>query len=295
MSGIDNNDNLKKNVNPDPITGEPGSHPVGTAVGGTVGVAAGLAGAAATGAAAGSTVGPVGTAAGGIIGAIIGAFTGKGVAEAINPTEDQHWEQTYKNSDYADKKVGYEQYKPAYGYGTAAKNHYSDKSFDEVHDELKSGWEKVRGQSTLSWDKAKDATRDAFNRVIQLHDEKLRADKTNVKAGEVNIRKEVVTEQKTLDVPVTHEELVIERRPVSAAGQVAGEIKSEEIRIPLSEERVTVSKETVLREEVSIGKKTVQETQRVSGAVRHEELRIEEEGETVVRGDTDLLAKKPKN
>ena len=68
-----------KDLNEDPITGEPGSHPVGTGLG--------AAGGAAAGAALGTAVGgPIGTVVGGIIGAVTGGLAGKDVAENLDPT-----------------------------------------------------------------------------------------------------------------------------------------------------------------------------------------------------------------
>jgi uncharacterized protein (TIGR02271 family) len=66
-------------ANPDPITGEAGSHPVGTGVGAA-------AGGIAAGAAVGSVAGPVGTVVGAAVGAVAGGAAGKGVAEKIDPT-----------------------------------------------------------------------------------------------------------------------------------------------------------------------------------------------------------------
>ena len=62
-----------------------------------------------------------------------------------------------------------------------------------------------------------------------------------------------------------------------------GEIKAEEIRIPVKEEKVNVSKETVVKEEVNVGKRKVQETETVRDTVRREEARIEESGASRVR------------
>ena len=66
-------------ANRDPLTGEPGAHPVGTAVGAA-------AGGIAAGAAAGSVAGPVGTVVGAVVGAVAGGAAGKGVAETVDPT-----------------------------------------------------------------------------------------------------------------------------------------------------------------------------------------------------------------
>ncbi|HEX3234160.1 MAG TPA: YsnF/AvaK domain-containing protein [Gemmatimonadales bacterium] len=114
---------------------------------------------------------------------------------------------------------------------------------------------------------------------LQLREEELRASKEQVKAGEVRVRKDVVTEEKTIQVPVTREEAVIERHPVSGR-PASGDIKKgEEIRIPLSEEEVRVEKRPVVKEEITVGKKRVQDTETVRDTVRREEARVEETGE----------------
>lgn len=114
---------------------------------------------------------------------------------------------------------------------------------------------------------------------IRLISEVLRVNKQRVQAGEVRLRKETRTEQQNIEVPVTHEELVIERVQTEGRTPASGEIGSDrEIRVPLSEERVTVEKQPVVREEVKVGKRTVQDTKRVTDNVRHEELKVDEEG-----------------
>lgn len=116
------------------------------------------------------------------------------------------------------------------------------------------------------------------DRRIQLRGEMLRTHKERVQRGEVQLRKDVVTENQNIQVPVTREELVIERTPGS--GQVTGEIgRDEEIRVPLSEERVRVEKQPVVNEEVRVGKRQVQSNKEVSDKVRHEELRVEKKGD----------------
>src|SRR5688500_4598940 len=78
-----------KDANRDPISGEPGSHPVGTGVGAVAGGAAGAAAGAATGAAVGTAgAGPIGTGIGAAVGAIVGGLAGHGAAEGLNPTND---------------------------------------------------------------------------------------------------------------------------------------------------------------------------------------------------------------
>jgi uncharacterized protein (TIGR02271 family) len=131
-------------------------------------------------------------------------------------------------------------------------------------------------------------------RRIQLRGEILRTYKERVQRGEVRLRKDVVTENQNIEVPVTREELVVERVP--ASGQTrAGEIGTdEEVWIPLSEERVRAEKQPVVNEEVRVGKRAVQNTQRVSDNVRHEELRVDKEGDVNVDEDVTKAGKKKK-
>lgn len=118
---------------------------------------------------------------------------------------------------------------------------------------------------------------------MELREEQLDVDKRQVEAGEVRVRKEVHTEQKNIDVPVTREEVVIERHPVAgreASGEAIGE---DEVRIPLKEEEVDVRKRAVVREEISVGKRPVEETRTVSDTVRREEAKVESEGDVGIR------------
>jgi len=126
---------------------------------------------------------------------------------------------------------------------------------------------------------------------IQLRGERLRAYKERVQRGEVTLRKDVITENQQIEVPVTREELVIERNAVPGNTPASGDIGSDrEIRVPLSEERVQVNKEQVVNEEVRVGKRPVQRTERVGDEVRHEELRVDKEGD--VDADVDRTARK---
>ncbi|HTH48334.1 MAG TPA: YsnF/AvaK domain-containing protein, partial [Candidatus Limnocylindria bacterium] len=125
-------------------------------------------------------------------------------------------------------------------------------------------------------------------RTVQVREEQLRADKQQVNAGEVKVRKEVHTEHKQVNVPVEREEVVIERRPASGRAPT-GELKSEEIRIPVKEEQVRVTKEPVVKEEVVVSKRQVHDTKTVSGDVKKEDVVVETEGQAKVRqtGRTD--------
>jgi len=123
---------------------------------------------------------------------------------------------------------------------------------------------------------------------IKVREEELVAEKRPVAAGEVTVRKEVTTERQTLEVPVRHEEVVVERHAVSGQHASAGDIREgEEIRIPVMEEKVDVSKRAVVKEEVNVGKRVVQGTEHVGGEVRKEQVRVEREGDVDVRGTTE--------
>jgi len=123
-------------------------------------------------------------------------------------------------------------------------------------------------------------------RRIQLYGEVLRVHRDRVQRGEVRLRKETVTETQSVQVPVSREELVVERVPVSgeqaAPGATVGS-DSEEIRIPLSEERVRIEKEPVVREQVEVGKRQVTNTENREETVRREELRVDGDEEDRLR------------
>ncbi len=132
---------------------------------------------------------------------------------------------------------------------------------------------------------------------LQLRGEMLRTYKERVGKGEVRLRKEVVSENRSVDVPVTREEVVVERVSASDAGPVSGNVgeigEGQEIRIPVSEERVRVEKEPVVTGEVRVGKRAVQDTQRVNETLRREEARVEKEGDVNVDEGAASRRKKP--
>jgi len=160
-----NNDTTNRTVgttgtdaNRDPITGAPGSHPVGTAAGA-------VAGGVAAGAAVGTVAGPVGTVVGAAVGAVVGGLAGKGIAEQIDPTrEDAYWRDNFSSRPYASGST-YDEYRPAYQYGWDSYSRYPGKRFDDVESDLSRDWERTKGESKLTWDRAKYATKDAFQRV----------------------------------------------------------------------------------------------------------------------------------
>lgn len=175
----DDNDQNKNNPdrNPDPITGAPGSHPVGTGIG--------AAAAGAAGAAIGSVVPGVGNIIGGVVGAVVGAvaggYAGKGVAEAIDPTtENTYWQGEYRNRKYYDSSLDYDNdMAPAYRYGWESYNTYGDRPMEERESDLRSGWDKNRGKSRLDWDRAQHAVRDSWERLKNRTKDAVSSDDTS--------------------------------------------------------------------------------------------------------------------
>lgn len=123
--------------------------------------------------------------------------------------------------------------------------------------------------------------------TLRLREEELDINKNRVQTGEVTLSKEIIEEQKRVDVPVTHEEVVIERRSLDNEPCDSPITSEETIRIPVSEEKVEVGKHTVLKGEVSAHKHEVEETETVDETVKREEARINTNGNPNVIDHSD--------
>jgi hypothetical protein len=182
--------NRGRELNPDPLTGEPGSHPVGTGIGAAAG--------GATGAAIGAVGGPIGAAVGAVIGAVAGGFAGKGVAEMVDPTaEDAYWRENHRQQPYAAEERSFDDYAPAYRTGYSG--YREGKSFDEAEADLRMQYEGGPQRSgeeasaerrdpavnpgtmpggsqpnPLRWDDAREAARAAYERVHRGQAERVR-------------------------------------------------------------------------------------------------------------------------
>ena len=147
-------------ANLDPLTDAPGSHPIGTGIGAALGGAA-------AGVAAGSVGGPVGMAVGAAVGAVVGGLAGKGVAEVIDPTEEEaYWRENFKDRPYANG-ASFEDYGPAYTYGVESYRKYPGQHFDDVETNLARDWNTAGGKSKLDWANARVATREAWERLMK--------------------------------------------------------------------------------------------------------------------------------
>ncbi len=119
---------------------------------------------------------------------------------------------------------------------------------------------------------------------VPLASEEVEPVKHERQAGEVRVKKDVVTEQKQVSVPVTREEVFVERTPVEGSPP-AGEAAFEEtsVSVPVREEEVEIRKRPVVREEVRVGKTQRREERRADADVRREEARVEREPGTPER------------
>jgi hypothetical protein len=161
-----NSDGKAGEPNLDPLTGEPGAHPVGTGVGAAAG--------GATGAAIGAAGGPVGAVIGSIIGAVAGGLAGKGVAEKVDPTmEEAFWRKNHAGQPYA-RGRGYDQFERAYQTGITG--YAEGRSFADREAELREVYEaknrsagdrslEEEAITQLEWEEARHASQAAYERL----------------------------------------------------------------------------------------------------------------------------------
>jgi uncharacterized protein (TIGR02271 family) len=115
---------------------------------------------------------------------------------------------------------------------------------------------------------------------VPILEEELSAEKRARQAGEVSVHKTVTAERRDVSVPVTKEEVRVERVPAGAEAR-PGEatFRDETVSVPVREEEVEIRKRPVVREEVRISKTARQEERRASEDVRREDVEVEEGGE----------------
>ena len=110
-------------------------------------------------------------------------------------------------------------------------------------------------------------------------EEELTATVRQQEAGAVRIEKDVIEEERTLEVPVTEERIRVERRVVDRAATAAdaGAFEETVIEVPLRSETVDIQKQARVAEEVVISKDAVQRTEQVRDTVRREEVYVDED------------------
>ncbi len=130
------------------------------------------------------------------------------------------------------------------------------------------------GGQTVGYDTSGPTTDDAMTRS----EEHLNVGTERVEAGRARLRKYVVTEQESVTVPVTREEVRVEREPITDANRGAAldgpSISEEEHEVILHAERPVVQTEAVPVERVRLDTETVTEQQNVTGDVRKEQIEV---------------------
>ncbi len=141
-----------------------------------------------------------------------------------------------------------------------------------------------RDRAAVDQDRRDVAATAGDDASVVRHEERLNVGTQEREAGHARLRKYVVTDHETVDVPVEREEVTVERTPINDTNARVdnGTIGEEEVDVTLHEERPVVQKEAVAVEEVGLNKQTVQETQRVEADVRKEQVDVETD---VDRGD----------
>jgi uncharacterized protein (TIGR02271 family) len=140
-----------------------------------------------------------------------------------------------------------------------------------VDDNTNNNEEESESEQNIAKQEESESTR------VPLVEEKLNVSKREVTYKEATLIKEPVTETKTVEVPVTHEELIVERRPPTEATTSEKELKPpvtsrEEIKIPLKKEEFEVKKEPYVKEEAVIKKKRVEERKTITEDLKSEKL-----------------------
>src|SRR5215203_1117774 len=118
--------------------------------------------------------------------------------------------------------------------------------------------------------------RDEDELRVQRTEEELRAGTREREAGEVRVRKDVRTDREQVRVPTRHEEVSVERVPVEGREASEADIGEDEVVMPVTEEEVVVEKRPVVKEEIRVRKDAVQDEEVLEEGVRREEVDIED-------------------
>ncbi|MGC5583466.1 DUF2382 domain-containing protein [Ornithinimicrobium sp. W1679] len=115
---------------------------------------------------------------------------------------------------------------------------------------------------------------------MTLHEERVDVGTERVQTGRVRLRKHVVTDQKTVTVPVEREEYEVVREPVTDGGTAdRGDLGDDEVEVAVHEERPVIDKDVVATEEVGVERTTVTDERDVTTDVSHEEVDVIKDGD----------------
>ena len=162
---------------------------------------------------------------------------------------------------------------------------YVDSEYGMNYQNFDAAAANLSGNSQTQEDHLKTETPDLSDEQrMELHEERLSVDKKWVESGSVDIRKNTIEEQQTLDVPYEREEVEVERRPINqelseyeANGHSAETYEKDGLwHIPVIEERLEVRKVKYVSEEIIVHKRKIQETKHISETVQRETVDIDE-------------------
>jgi uncharacterized protein (TIGR02271 family) len=129
---------------------------------------------------------------------------------------------------------------------------------------------------TVRQSKGHDTSGPNTDDAMTRSEEELTVGTRQREAGRAQLRKYVVTEMVTKTVPVSHEEVRIEREPITDANRGDAldgpDISEEEHEVVLHEDEVVVDKQAVAKERVRLGTETVTDDQEVTEEVRKEQI-----------------------
>lgn len=123
------------------------------------------------------------------------------------------------------------------------------------------------------------------NAHLDLRQEELDIHKNRVETGDVVLHKDIIEEEQVVNVPVSHDQVVIERRSIDNEPSSEPISDEETVHIPVTAEKIDVDKHTVVTGEISAHKRSVQETEQVRDVLHKEVADVE------VHGDTDIINK----
>ncbi|WP_216830676.1 YsnF/AvaK domain-containing protein [Alkalihalobacterium elongatum] len=113
---------------------------------------------------------------------------------------------------------------------------------------------------------------------LDLREEELDIDKRRVETGDVTLHKDIIEEEQTVNVPVAHDQVVVERRAVDREPTDERITNEETVHIPVTAEQIDVDKHTVVTGEVSAHKRSVEETRQVRDVLHKEVADVETHG-----------------
>jgi uncharacterized protein (TIGR02271 family) len=150
--------------------------------------------------------------------------------------------------------------------------------FFDMFDEKEENRKKVR-----EVDRVTDTEFAEESAHLNLREEELDIDKHRVETGDVVLHKDIIEEEQVVNVPVSHDQVVIERRAVNREPANEPITEEETIHIPVTAEKIDVDKHTVVTGEISAHKRSVQETEQVRDVLHKEVADVE------THGDADIL------